>query len=85
MLQAVADLDRINNTILGGGETLLDAIRSARLKFSDEDVQKYRTDVIKLQREYRGVCVRTDVPLSCSAKVRRSVQQVTQAHTERRR
>lgn len=63
MVQTIGDLDRINNTLLGGGETLLDAIRSAGLEFSDGDVQQFRTDVIKLQREYRGVCVRTDLPL----------------------
>ncbi len=64
MVQAVGDLDRINNTLVGGGETLLDAIRGARLEFNNGDIQKYRADVIKLQREYRGVCVRTDLPLS---------------------
>lgn len=59
MLQTVGKLDRINDMLVTDGRDLLDSLRAAHLGFDDAEVQKDAADVLKLQRDYRGQCVKT--------------------------
>ena len=58
MLQVVGELDRINDMLVTDSRDFLGALKEAHLGFDDANVQKEASDVLTLQRGYRGACVR---------------------------
>jgi hypothetical protein len=57
MLQAVSELDRINDLIVRVSRDFLDTLKAEHLGFDDAEVQRDRIEVLQVQRSYRGSCV----------------------------
>ena len=62
MLQTVSRLDGLNNATVTVSKQLLEAIRASHLRFDRAEVRKQREELFRVQRDYRGQCVR-DLPL----------------------
>lgn len=58
MLQVVSELDRMNDLLVTDSRNFLEALRDAHLGYDDAEVQRGAGNVLKLQRGYRGTCVK---------------------------
>ena len=63
MLADLAEVDRINSFMALVAGQLIAEVRSEKLGFAPAEVAADRLGYIKVQREGRGTCVRTDLPL----------------------
>jgi hypothetical protein len=63
MLQAIAELDWLNDLLVVNGRDLFTSLRKVDLGITTADTDQIRKDVIEVQTNYRGTCVRTDLPL----------------------
>jgi hypothetical protein len=57
MLQTVALLDRLNDRMISSSQELIDTIRQAGLGYTSADEREIRTEIVRVQRDYRGACV----------------------------
>jgi hypothetical protein len=63
MLSALAEVDRINSLMAVVAKQVILAVRAEKLGFPRTKVEKLRNDIVGDQRDTRGNCVRTDLPL----------------------
>lgn len=64
MLQTLAQLDRLNDRLVSDSNDLIEGVRESKLGITRDQVDQVRSEMLKVQRAYRGACVRTDVPLN---------------------
>ena len=57
MIQAIAELDRLNDLLVTVSRNLHDAVRLAKLGITQAETEKVRTEMVNFQRNYRGTCV----------------------------
>jgi hypothetical protein len=67
MLQTIAQLDNLNTLLDIEARDFFADMRVARLDVSAAETQQIRSDVVKMQRDYRGACV-TAPPLDLGGR-----------------